>query len=818
MSQKSTEDNEVQNTSQTSEKKPDIIESTTIESTTIESATIESEASDIEVLDNNTDEDDIEDEFDFDGFTDDQIQQMLRHRKCFDQIIKTGNISCDEKGALTAGKKYIDHVIAEQCFVRDYIDNCEDEDDSADDSSGCMIRTSDLVKAGIIIDDTLLNTSTATSVDTPTNQSSEPNSNTVSNAVSNTVSSTDPDTNFVTASSVAGSSVVSEQPAPVQRRNGFLGYVTPTGDIVHPDEIGLGPGTLYENMLQHQIQVTDMDIYVSPTDSPQRPRRSSQAVIRNGNRNRRNSIRNIDIDTMPRRVPHHVNPVNPVNPLRPIRPARVIKPDALTLTEKDIMDVNPNPEFIQPIAPNESVDYIELCDQLVEKVKSHDLISTDEIVSGIKKIQDKLKHITDIGRCFTKRDLMISAFCNTAAKIIKFHPGTKGDHDRKCLECPRALESLFADDVYGNPIGSAIHFVFYESSIPDMIVYMDKLKQTTYRPINERLRFGSYRLDSVFKDEKPIRTKSTEIIRYVMIMTDIESNESIKTYAVNIYDAIDVRVQSLDYSGEKIFDAIPDLALRRVVHFENLTKHIKQLVGTMDRTRRALIWEHILTVLDKDVKYLNYGYRYIDIGENKMLKISREETEPCAISAINPPYMKLHLACGHELSVMAICGIVFEGKSEDTQSILCPNCRRNLIPKLVPALTNEDRQKFSLKIYKESDLKNAIDVSGYKFETEPNSLDIIKTNPEQDSFVDDMFLKKENIHNNNHIVMYEDTEDLDSTIYTTRNAIGYSARNDIGYSARNDIGYSARDDIGGQFMNYLGSVFTSSHNSDEEEF
>jgi hypothetical protein len=493
-------------------------------------------------------------------------------------------------------------------------------------------------------------------------------------------------------------------------RNGFLGYVSPSGTIIPPEEAspslmhGRGIRTMRENMRDHRIAREN------------RPR----------HRHRRRSVA-------------HTN----------------ITDTTSLLTENDIMDKEINSEFIQPINVNcsvKSINYIDLCDKLMEKIKlleSSSLhidenVNTEEILSDIKNIQNKFKQIVNIGQCFNKRDLMIGSFCNTAANCVGHHPGTKGDYDRKSLECPRALETLFSDDIYGNPIGSAIYFVFSEITPSEMIIYMDKLKQTTERPECERLKFGDYRLDKIFKEDYISRTENIgEQIKYAMVMTDTNTNISMKCYCVDKLDTADVRVQSLDYCGKKIFDAIPDLVLRRVVHNENLTKYIRNLTGTMPRESRAAIWEHILLVLDKDIKYLNYGYKCIDIGENKMIKVSHEDTEPCVISAINPPYMKIHLACGHAFSLMAIYGIVYEGKSEDTESILCPICRRNLIPKLVPALTDEDLLNFSVKTYKNSDLKNVIDTTSYTFENGQKLLDVIKTNVEQDNYIDNLFEKKE---------------------------------------------------------------------------
>jgi hypothetical protein len=304
---------------------------------------------------------------------------------------------------------------------------------------------------------------------------------------------------------------------------------------------------------------------------------------------------------------------------------------------------------------------------------------------------------------------MICAFALTFKNVIGTYPTTRSDYDRKHLECSRALESLFADNVFGNPNGTDIRFLFNTKSLMDVSRFMDQLKLTTDRPQNERLVFGSYRLDKIFRtdllepssrtsDPYTQNTQSTrksrgklskgaqEHYQSTMIFTDIETDISIKATLEqdngqhNVLNC-DVRIQTIDYIGPNIWNTLPDLALRRVVSVKNIAQMIPTLTRTMVRTKRVKIWESILRVIEKDIQFLNQGYRCVVIGDNKMIKISTEEEggAPCGITLIPAPYTKIHLACGHELSIMAIYGIIYKGQSSDSESITCPMCRRNLI-------------------------------------------------------------------------------------------------------------------------------------------
>jgi hypothetical protein len=438
-----------------------------------------------------------------------------------------------------------------------------------------------------------------------------------------------------------------------------------------------------------------------------------------------------------------------------------IKKLSKEIIHSDICETKKNEHFVQPIKKvGLSTDYISMCDDVLKnlahiqrKEESYgELI--EEMKNSMNMIKKKLHQIKSIGRCFNKRDIMISAFALTSNNIIKSCPSTRGDYDRKYLECPRALEDLFEDDIYGNPMGTDINFVFDDSNITQIVIYMDKLRQMTDKPVSERFMFGVFRLDKIYKNDVIIRTEKNKTqIRYTMIMTDTESKpeKSIRCHIINASNEANVRVQNIDLCGDDVFESTQDLVLRRVVHAENITKFIMKLTEEMPRDIRIMIWESILGVIEKDILFLNQGYRYVDIGDNKMIKISFEEKTPCEITAQDPPYIYIHLACDHKFSLMAIYGIVYEGKSEDTESIVCPLCRRNLIPKLVPVLSEEEKESFKIKIYEEKDIKSDVDLGEFTFEKQDKILDNIAIDRHHlsDKYIDEMFERRKKGHKHN---------------------------------------------------------------------
>src|SRR5205823_3682844 len=113
------------------------------------------------------------------------------------------------------------------------------------------------------------------------------------------------------------------------------------------------------------------------------------------------------------------------------------------------------------------------------------------MTSDIEKVRAKLEQIINIGKCINKRDMFNSAFCKTVYDTIKRRPTLRGDYAIKYAESSTALETLFGDDVFGNPIGTELEFAidsgFSSFDNVKFMTFMDKLRQTTEKPINERL-------------------------------------------------------------------------------------------------------------------------------------------------------------------------------------------------------------------------------------------------------------------------------------------------------------------------------------------
>lgn len=269
------------------------------------------------------------------------------------------------------------------------------------------------------------------------------------------------------------------------------------------------------------------------------------------------------------------------------------------LKESDIFDTEPNPEFVQPVEQKPKTDYLKICDDLLKiadrlKQKQYENSSAesaeiDTLVEGLTAVKQKLNQIVSYGRTFNKRCLMISSFANTEKNFTGMKPSSGGEYDRKCIESIYSLEDLFSDESFGNPIGTVIDFIFDDSD-SDVLILVNKLLETVNRPREERLVFGSYRLDKIYKNDRVIK----EGIRYTMIFTDIDTGVSFRGHISNVGLPVDIRIDRVGHLDKNIFDAIPDMILRRVVHPMNITNYIRKLIDELDINARINIWMVIL--------------------------------------------------------------------------------------------------------------------------------------------------------------------------------------------------------------------------------
>ena len=404
------------------------------------------------------------------------------------------------------------------------------------------------------------------------------------------------------------------------------------------------------------------------------------------------------------------------------------------------VDSDDNICFTQPVVKPKNTDYQGMCNNILENLEKDTDVYTDAV-----KITNKIKQIKDIGACFRKKNIMSHAFASTVYNVVKIYPCTYGGLDRKMIEATSALETIFDDNVYGNPIGTEVRFGFIDDETNEMIKVMDMLNKTTKRVESDRVVFGTYRLDKVYKEEEIIRSQEREkVIKYVMILTDTESNISIKATVSNMIDNSNLRINNIDMEGSEFFESMTDVMLRKAVISKdfNFIEKIKSLNNTMTRTERVEIWKNILDLMSKEINIINQGYEILDIGENKMIKFSIEKKEPCSVTLIKPPFINIHLECKHNLSIMTIYGIVFSGKSDDSESIVCPLCRANLIPKLVQAIPDNMIDKYNVKIYEKHEIDDEIDNSSFNFEknnyTNQNASYVLE-HEETEKFIDSIF-------------------------------------------------------------------------------
>ena len=410
------------------------------------------------------------------------------------------------------------------------------------------------------------------------------------------------------------------------------------------------------------------------------------------------------------------------------------------------------------LTPTEPTDYAQLLLSVSDRLRSLDSTNLSDstelnsLVQDIETVRSRVQLTQDIGKNFIKKDQMLCAFTESAKSTHGIMITTQSAYDRKYVECPRGLVDLFEDGVFGNPIGCSIDFVF-RCPANEFLEYMSMLKSTTYRDEASKLRFGNYRLDEVQKIKGPdpnlnFPNRSSKKIRFKMVMTDMDTGTSILSYASEsgCRNEHKTRAEDIDYTGKQVFKSIHDLSVKRAILTYDLYSAIKKLKGTMVREARAQILMRVVQTMEETARLLDEGYRYVDIGHGRMIKFNIERDEMCPITAQEPPYINIHLECGHTLSLSAFRDIVVKGVNSATESIRCPfDNQNNLIPGTMRIFSGENKKHashYNLKIISNEDLKETpIDTSGYTLErppTCPNALFTgLSTDADDDTYVPD---------------------------------------------------------------------------------
>jgi hypothetical protein len=102
----------------------------------------------------------------------------------------------------------------------------------------------------------------------------------------------------------------------------------------------------------------------------------------------------------------------------------------------------------------------------------------------------------------------------------------------------------------------------------------------------------------------------------------------------------------------------------------------------MSFKEKSNIFNNIIHFTGFRTKILAVGYDSIE-SDSHVCDIQIELTEECPISGAKAPYPVISLDCGHNISVIALSGLVNIQASDYTESVRCPHCRANLMPKMI---------------------------------------------------------------------------------------------------------------------------------------
>ncbi len=133
----------------------------------------------------------------------------------------------------------------------------------------------------------------------------------------------------------------------------------------------------------------------------------------------------------------------------------------------------------------------------------------------------------------------------------------------------------------------------------------------------------------------------------------------------DIQNSIMNRNAEVLYPIEKFIDTLKNRTQRR----------------SLNRGEKMEIYNQLIHFIAFRTKIEEVGYT--QVSSQKMLSLSVEETDNCEITDFEAPYIKVGLECSHSLSIMALANLVNVRSSNDTEAIVCPYCRADLIPKLV---------------------------------------------------------------------------------------------------------------------------------------
>ena len=328
-------------------------------------------------------------------------------------------------------------------------------------------------------------------------------------------------------------------------------------------------------------------------------------------------------------------------------------------------------EFVYLPQPNKSIDtndYMNLCDELKTIIGNNS--EANKIIDTIKC---KFNTIRKIGINYHRKTNFICSFMSYVKNTFNINIKLSDKTTRKYIENTHNMNTIFGENLYGNPKFMEIIFVCEYCELIDFIKCMDNLYRNSIMTKNKRLCFGTYRLDYVYN----LILENNDEGEYSIILTDTD-NISIKCKIIYTHNYLqNFIINNMDHPN-----AYQHIAEKKVETIFNLAKYIRQLNGIIDVMKRKKILLKVCDVLTEGIYYMHQGYDHFLIGDNSTIHYTIEDNDDCPITFNSPPYINIHLECKHLLSVPALYGMIVQNTSEHN-TMICPQCRKNIIPKIL---------------------------------------------------------------------------------------------------------------------------------------
>ena len=134
--------------------------------------------------------------------------------------------------------------------------------------------------------------------------------------------------------------------------------------------------------------------------------------------------------------------------------------------------------------------------------------------------------------------------------------------------------------------------------------------------------------------------------------------------------------------GENFFEIQNSIMNRDGIMRYPIKNYVSELRASgLSRSKKTKLYNQIIHFIAFRTKIEEGGYKRV--SDCEMLNLSVEEEETCPITDFDAPYINVGFECSHNLSIMAFAKIVNIRASDDTEAIVCPYCRKNLIPKMI---------------------------------------------------------------------------------------------------------------------------------------